>query len=476
MSAALSPSRSRSEPPSEPLAAEEFRREAGSGATETDGVPPLVRHSVRFEDAQVDPDALRVVRKLVAAGFEAYIVGGAVRDMLLGRSAKDFDIATSARPEDVKRVFRHNCRIIGRRFRLAHVFFAYGGRTYEVATYRRNPPPLPAGSARGRDDEEDDLLIRSDNAFGVAHEDALRRDFTINALFYDHDRGTILDWTGGLADVERRAIRTIGDPDVRFREDPVRILRAIKFAARLDFKLNDDVYEAIVGQRDELARAARPRVFEEILRLLRGGAARRSIWLAWDTGALAVILPELAAYLDDMEAGGEGRALTALDAIDKITAQRKAPPDDAVLLATLLREPIREWTHGAKTRDEWRASLDEKLAEMSERLAITRRIGETLARLYAGEQRLRTGRVGGFLASPLGPLALDLAKITAEADDAPAEHRAWLDAVELPRSTEDSSRTRPRSAGVQGREPATDTPRAPSREPLHRAGVRVHRF
>ena len=436
------------------------------------GEPQLVRHAVRFEDARVDPDALRVVRKLAAAGFEAYIVGGAVRDMLLGRSAKDFDIATSARPEDVKRVFRHNCRIIGRRFRLAHVFFAYGGRTYEVATFRRNPPPLLAGA---REDEEDDLLIRSDNAFGVAHEDALRRDFTINALFYDHDRGTILDWTGGLGDVERKTIRTIGDPDVRFREDPVRILRAIKFAARLGFELSDDVYKAIVGHRDELARAARPRVFEEVLRLLRGGAARRSVWLAWDTGALAVVLPELAAYLDDMEAGGEGRALAALDAVDKITAQRKAPPDDAVLLATLLREPIREWTNGAKTRDEWRASLDEKLSEMGERLAITRRIGETLARLYAGEARLRSGRVGGFLASPLGPLALDLAKITAAADDAPAEHRAWLDAVELPRSSEEGS---PRARVPSGERTgdASTHHRGSHREPLHRAGVRVHRF
>ncbi|MBL8721223.1 MAG: polynucleotide adenylyltransferase PcnB [Myxococcales bacterium] len=439
------------------------------------GPPPPVRHTFRFEEGRVDPDALRVVRKLVAAGFEAYIVGGAVRDLLLGRTAKDFDIATSARPEDVKRVFRHNCRIIGRRFRLAHVYFAYGGRTYEVATFRRNP-----GEREGTegDEESEDLLIRSDNAFGIAHEDALRRDFTINALFYDHDHSTILDWTSGMADVERRIIRTIGQPEVRFREDPVRILRAIKFAARLGFELSDEVYSAIVAHRDDLARAARPRVFEEVLRLLRGGAARRSIWLAWDTGALAVVLPELAAYLDDMESSGDGRALGALDAIDRMTAERGAPPDDAVLLATLLREPIREWTQGARNREEWRASLDEKLAEMGERLAITRRISETLARLYSGEARLRGGRVGGFLATPLGPLALDFAKITAAADDAPATHRAWLDAVQLPVSRADE-RTKGAAEDRRPADPRSESRSSDRERPArsaHRAGTRVHRF
>jgi poly(A) polymerase len=391
--------------------------------------PSPSHHSIRFDEARVDPDAIRVVRRLTQAGFEAYLVGGAVRDLLVGRRAKDFDIATSARPEDVKRVFRGNCRIIGRRFRLAHVFFGYGGRTYEVATFRKNPIGVDDAV-----DGESDLLIRSDNVFGAAHEDAERRDFTINALFYDHDRGEILDWASGMGDIERRVVRTIGDPDVRFREDPVRILRAIKFAARLDFGMDPDVYDAIVAHRDELERAARPRVFEEILRLLRGGAARRSIYLAWDTGALAVVLPELSTYLDDadLEGGTSRRVFRALAAIDELTAERGAALDDLVLLAALLREPIREWCEGARTRDEWRQAIEEKISEIGERMAITRRTAEGLARIYAAEARLRAGRTGGFLATPLGPLARDLALVTLAADGAAAEAIAHVRKLPMP--------------------------------------------
>lgn len=395
----------------------------------------------------MDPDAIRVVRRLTAAGFEAYLVGGAVRDLLLGRRAKDFDIATSARPEDVKRVFRQNCRIIGRRFRLAHVFFVWGGRQYEVATFRRNPVGVV-----DTEDTDPDLLIRNDNVFGDAHEDATRRDFTINALFYDFERQEILDWTNGLEDLHRRVVRTIGDPDVRFREDPVRIFRAIKFAARLDFGIDPDVYDAMVAHRDELSRAARPRVFEEILRLLRGGAARRSIYLAWDTGTLAVVLPELSSYLDDAATDdtAANRVFRALGEIDRITADRGSPPDDSVLLATLLREPIREWAQGAKTREEWRAAVDEKVADIGERVAITRRIAEGLVRLYAAEMRIRAGRTGGFLSTPLGPMAIDLAAITAAADGASQREIARIRAIELPVTAAGQRDRRPMPRNDQG--------------------------
>jgi poly(A) polymerase len=402
--------------------------------------PQPVRHPAHFDEGRLDPDAIRVVRRLVAAGFEAYLVGGAVRDLVIGRRAKDFDIATNARPEDVKRVFRHNCRIIGRRFRLAHVFFSWGGKQYEVATFRRNPVGLAVEG-----EEDSDLLIRNDNVFGDAHEDATRRDFTITALFYDFDRQEILDWTNGLDDLHRRVVRTIGDPDVRFREDPVRILRAIKFAARLDFGIDPDVYDAMVAHREELSRAARPRVFEEILRLLRGGAARRSIYLAWDTGALAVVLPELSAYIDDAatDDAAAHRVFRALGEIDRITTERGSPPDDSVLLAALLREPIREWAQGARTREEWRAAVDEKVAEVGERIAITRRIAEGLARLYAAELRIRAGRTGGFLSTPLGPMAVDLAAITAAADGASPREIARIRSIQIPQQ---AAEQRPRTA------------------------------
>src|SRR5580658_4683076 len=264
----------------------------------------LVRHDVVFDEDRIDPDAAKVVRRLERSGFQAYLVGGCVRDLLLGGKPKDFDVATSARPEDVRGLFR-NCRIIGRRFRLAHILF--GGKVVEVATFRRNPA-MEAPEEEGGD-VIDDILIRSDNVFGEAHEDALRRDFTMNALFYDLDRRQVLDWCGGLADVKRRAIHTIGDPTVRFREDPIRILRAIKFAARLDLGIAPDVYDAMVATRKDLGKAARPRLFEELLRLLRSAGAHRAMWLLWETGALSVLLPELAAFLDDEEAtlGGARR-------------------------------------------------------------------------------------------------------------------------------------------------------------------------
>ena len=264
------------------------RRRPGAIATRSNGTPGRVSSATAssFDDDRIDADAAKVVRRLERSGHEAYLVGGCVRDLLLGGKPKDFDVATSARPEDVRTLFR-NCRVIGRRFRLAHILFG-GGKVIEVATFRRNPAMEAPEEESG--DVFDDLLIRSDNVFGEAHEDALRRDFTMNALFYDLDRRQVLDWCGGMQDVRRRTIHTIGEPITRFREDPIRILRAIKFAARLDLGIAPDVYDAMVSTREDLAKAARPRVFEEILRLLRGGAAHRSMWLLWETGAMSVLL------------------------------------------------------------------------------------------------------------------------------------------------------------------------------------------
>jgi poly(A) polymerase len=237
-----------------------------------------------LDRAHIDPDADRVVRRLARSGFKAYLVGGCVRDLLVGRKPKDFDVATSATPNEVRAAFR-NCRIIGRRFRLAHVFF--GPKIIETSTFRANP----------RDDDDgdgDDLLIRRDNVFGTETEDARRRDFTINGLFYDVEQEEVIDHVNGLADLDARMVRTIGDPDIRFREDPVRILRAIKFAARLDFDIEPATYAALLRQRGEIAKCAAPRVVEEVYRVMRGGAARRSIELLVETGVLDVLSPQLA--------------------------------------------------------------------------------------------------------------------------------------------------------------------------------------
>ena len=224
----------------------------------------LVDHGIRTSD--IDRDARRVLCRLYDFGFHAYLVGGSVRDLLLDRTPKDFDVATSARPNEVRRLFRR-CRLIGRRFRLAHVM-GENGTIIETATFRAKPST-----------EGDALLITDDNKFGTPYSDAHRRDFTINALFFDLARDEVLDYVGGLEDLERRLLRTIGEPVVRFREDPVRMLRAVKFAARLDFDLEPALVEAALAERGELRKAAVPRLYEEMRRLLWSGAARRTFEL-----------------------------------------------------------------------------------------------------------------------------------------------------------------------------------------------------
>jgi hypothetical protein len=250
--------------------------------------PRIVHRPIASAD--LDAEAVKIVRRLTRFDHQAYLVGGCVRDLLLERKPKDFDVGTSATPRQIKRLFR-NCRVIGRRFRLAHIYFQ-DGKIIEVATFRARD----GYDESGDEAVKDDLLIRDDNVFGTPEEDALRRDFTINALFYDVNDQTVLDHTDGLTDLRRRLVRTIGDPAIRFREDPIRVLRAIKFAARLDFEIEAATLAAISSTRGEIRRAASPRVLEEINRLCRGGAARRSFELLRSTGVLEVILPEVAAH------------------------------------------------------------------------------------------------------------------------------------------------------------------------------------
>lgn len=250
-----------------------------------------------LDRAAIDPDADRVVRKLTRAGYKAYLVGGCVRDLLVSRTPKDWDVATSATPNEIKATFR-NSRIIGRRFRLAHVFF--GSKIIETSTFRAPP----------REGEEDDLLIRRDNVFGTETEDARRRDFTINGLFYDVEKEQVIDHVNGLADLDAKLIRTIGDPEVRFQEDPVRMLRAVKFAARLDFGFEPATWRALLRWRGEISKCAPPRLLEEIHRLMRGGAARRSFELLVETGSLAVLSPYLAGLLEGPGAPSVAPAVT----------------------------------------------------------------------------------------------------------------------------------------------------------------------
>ena len=243
-------------------------------------VVPREEHSISRK--QIDPDALRVLYRLHGEHFIAYLVGGSVRDLLLGRRPKDFDIGTSAHPYQVKRLFR-NCWIIGRRFRLAHVRF--GPKTIEVATFRRklSAEELAAADVHADVDAAVDQtaghvrLLHRDNTFGTPEEDAFRRDFTVNSLFYDIASRSIIDYTGGLDDLKARVIRCIGDPMERFQEDPVRMLRAVAMAARLDFAIDLPIESAITARRAAIANSAPARLMDELYKLLRAGASQTSL-------------------------------------------------------------------------------------------------------------------------------------------------------------------------------------------------------
>ncbi len=204
--------------------------------------------------------------------------------MLLGRTPKDFDVATNAKPEEVRQIFK-NSRLIGRRFLLAHVFFP-GNKIVETATFRANPLDV-------QEDMPEDLLVTHDNVYGDIEQDAKRRDLTVNGLFYDPIEGRVIDYVGGRADLEARLIRTIGDPDIRFREDPVRILRAIKFASRLEFEIEPSTWAAMKQHAPEIPRCAPARLQEEFLRLLVSGHAVKAFTLCKELGILELFMPEL---------------------------------------------------------------------------------------------------------------------------------------------------------------------------------------
>ena len=373
--------------------------------------PPPKRFPMRFPEGALDADAEKVVRRLTSSGHEAYLVGGCVRDLLVGKRPKDFDVATSARPEEVRALFR-NSRIIGRRFRLVHVLFPHG-HVVETATFRRNPPSESQGA-------DDSLLIVSDNFFGEAHEDAKRRDFTINGLFYDVEEETVLDWVGGMEHIKARTLQTIGDPVVRFQEDPVRMLRAVKFAARIDFGIAPEVYDAMVQCRGALAMAARPRLSEEVLRLMRGGACQRSIWLLWEMGLLDVLLPELSVYLADTR--DDRLVWSLLIEVDRRTQQNDSPPDDVVLWTALLLEPLLEAIRGEKDRN--RASHD-FLEPIVERLNLPRKMSDAIVRIVAMLPRIEQGKSSRLRKSALLPVAQQVAQLRRIAqEDAAGEENA----------------------------------------------------
>lgn len=281
---------------------------------------PKIYHATEHDinHGLIDPDAIHVIQKLRDAGFSAYLVGGSVRDLLIKKSPKDYDISTSARPEQIKHLFGRNCLLIGRRFRLAHI--RYGHKILELSTFRSG-------------ENESDLILQ-DNVWGTEEEDVRRRDFTINGLFYDPSTHTVIDYVGGWEDIHKGILRSIGDANIRFKQDPVRMIRLLKFRARFGFDIDPDARKALVNCRSEITKSSAARLLEEILRMLESGASASFFNLMNEAGLLELLFSSLAHFLK----GKQGKEIyLLLTSADKMNRKNlKSPLDRSVLTACLL--------------------------------------------------------------------------------------------------------------------------------------------
>ena len=435
----------------------------------------------------ISPNAVRVLYHLKEKGYHAYLVGGGVRDLLLGREPKDFDIATDAKPNEVKKVFR-NCRLIGRRFRLAHIHFH--DEIIEVATFRSmasdetaaEPAPtayeqspvlqtsepggqkadihetgtlssllelnsgqacagtiegaLPVAPRRSKPPRmlrDAEGMILRDNVFGTPEEDALRRDFTVNALFYNIADFSVIDYVGGMKDLHRGLIRIIGDPSVRFTEDPVRMVRAVRFSAMLGFEIEENTYRAILELKDRVALASPARMYEEVLKLFLLGEGEKTYQLLRKTGLFGVIFPRLNEWADT-ESGGFphtwiGKALEWVDTC--VLAGRKVEPH--IMFALMFGQFIEE--KAAVLRNESALPLDamtravaEVFAEQTLRVQIPKKIGLAMREMYWNQHRF-TKREGKypryFLRRPGFADAFEYLRFTSELTGENLDLRAW---------------------------------------------------
>ncbi|MGH8584382.1 MAG: polynucleotide adenylyltransferase PcnB [Gammaproteobacteria bacterium] len=340
--------------------------------------------------AGIDDKALKVLYRLKAAGYQAYLVGGGVRDLLLGREPKDFDIATDALPEQIRELFR-NCRLIGRRFRLAHIHF--GREVIEVATFR--------GYAGTDDDEhvetEEGRIVR-DNVYGDIDDDAWRRDFTVNALYYNIEDFSVVDYVGGLEDIKSGQIRMVGDPELRYREDPVRMLRACRFAVKLGFSIHADTAGPIRRLAPLLAEIPASRLFEEVLKLFMGGYALQTFELLRSYGLFGQLFPEVENCLAEEEGGFPHMLLVrALENTDRRIAEGK-PVTPGFLLAALLWDPMRRATgqfeaQGMPGSQAMRLASDAVISRQIARVSIPRRFSQITREVWAMQPKL--ARRGG---------------------------------------------------------------------------------
>ena len=378
---------------------------------------PREKHGIVRE--RLSPGALKVCSVLREGGFSAYVVGGAVRDLLLGIVPVDFDIATDARPEQVKPLFRR-ALIIGRRFRLVHVMM--GPETLEVSTFR---------SADGDTSDKDEHgRVLRDNVYGTQEGDALRRDFTVNALYYDPATQEVTDFHGGLADLKKRVLRVIGDPATRYREDPVRMLRAVRLAAKLGLTLEADTRKPIKELAPLMERVPPARLFDEMLKLLLSGHASACLRQLREVGLHKGLLPLLDVILE--QPLGERFVTLALAQTDERVLNEK-PVSPAFLFAALLwHEVLAAWktrqSRGERAIPALETAMDEVLDTQCAKLAITRRLTATMREVWAMQPRFeqRSGtRAFRLLEAPRFRMAYDFLALRAASGEVPADLEEW---------------------------------------------------
>ncbi|RLK51193.1 poly(A) polymerase [Alkalispirillum mobile] len=406
---------------------------------------PRDRH--RISRADISENALKVLYRLKNAGYGAYLVGGGVRDLSLGHEPKDFDVATDARPEEVRELFR-NCRLIGRRFRLAHVQF--GREIIEVATFRAlhdpDSPDEDEDEAEGSEAEfdggdgdngevafENGRIVR-DNVYGTLEEDALRRDFTINALYYNIADFTVVDHAGGLQDLEQGVIRLMGDAETRYREDPVRMLRAVRFAAKLGFRIHPDTARPIPEMAHLLAEVPPARLFEEVLKLFMGGLGAETFEMLRQHGLFAPLFPMTER---EIEADEHGLVLSFIAQALKNTDERienGKPVTPAFLFAALLWPAVVSRSLALQAEEDVPPvpALQQASAEIQRRqrqsVAIPKRFGIPMGEIWTLQPRFdqRAGkRPLRFMGHPRFRAAYDFLLLRANIGEVPGALAQW---------------------------------------------------
>ncbi len=374
--------------------------------------------------SNISKSALTVLYRLKDAGYEAYLVGGGVRDSLLALKPKDFDIATNATPEQIQSVFR-NCRLIGRRFRLAHVYF--GREIIEVATFRAQQNPQADDTVTNADG----MLLR-DNTYGSLEEDALRRDFSINALYYDIRNFSIIDYADGWNDLNRKRVRLIGEPEVRYREDPVRMLRAIRFATKLDFSIEKETAEPISSLSHLLGSIPSARLFDEYIKLFMSGCAEKNFNLLRQYGLFKYLFPEADRCLDEGPNSFADLIRKALKNTDtRVSEGKPVAPGFLVsvfLWGAVVRATEKKQAKGEHFHPALQQAGQEVLAAQRPHVEINRRSATMIREIWSLQPRLEkqaNKKVMRLVGHHRFRAAYDFLLLRAEAGDADPKIATW---------------------------------------------------